>query len=325
MNMRYFLIILCLFLMNLLFAQERIDGSFEVQKQDKKYSIYIPSSYDSAMPQALMIGFHPLNVNRWDSESWRDTLITFAETNKLLLACPDGGLDGRVDDAIDTTFTTMLLDSLHTWYNIDRAEQYAIGFSWGARTAYTYGMNHPGIFKGVIPIGAAIDGTQQFDNVIENADRMIYYIVHGSNDAVSSRYTPVLSAFDELKVCYDTQLLAGVGHTIDFPNRNTILSDAFSFVQDEFACQTSSNFNTDFHSSIEIFPNPIQDNTIKIRWVGDIEIERYELFDLTGKMIYQQAGNHSEMRTNVLKSGVFILKIVHKNGKFELRKLVYEN
>jgi len=308
-----------------LFAQESIDDSFEVQDQEKKYSIYVPSNYDSTIPQPLMIGFHPLNVNRWDSESWRDTLITFAETNNLLLACPDGGLDGKIDDPIDTIFTTILLDSLHTWYNIDRANQYAIGFSWGARTSYSYSMNHPGTFKGIIPIGAAIDGTQQFADVIANANRMTYFIVHGANDAPAARYTPVIKAFNELEVCYETQLLAGVGHTIDFPNRNSILSDAFAFVKDDLACQTSSKTNTSFTSSIEIYPNPIRNNTIQIRWLGDVEVERYELFDLTGKLIYQHTGSSSELRTNALAKGVYILSIFHKNGRSEFRKIVCED
>ena len=323
--MRYLFTFTILCLVFSLFAQESIDGSFDVQDQEKTYSIYVPSSYDSNTPQALMIGFHPLNVNRWDSESWRDTLISFAETNNLLLACPDGGPDGRVDDAIDTTFTTILLDSLSTWYNIDQANQYAIGFSVGARASYTYSMNHPGTFKGVIPIGAAINGTQEFNNVIDNADRMTYYILHGSNDSPSVRYTPVLTAFDILDVCYETQFLAGVGHTIDFPNRNAILSEAFAFVQDDLACQTSSSENVAFTSSIEIYPNPIQNNTIQIIGAGDIEVERYELFDISGKLIYQQAGSQSELRTNALTNGVFILKIVHENGQSEFRKLVRED
>jgi poly(3-hydroxybutyrate) depolymerase len=84
-------------------AQQRIDGSFAFQTDpSKNYSLYIPSGYDSSTPHRLMIGFHPFNTNRWDAEAWCDTLTAFAEFNNLILACPDGGADGSIDDPIDT-------------------------------------------------------------------------------------------------------------------------------------------------------------------------------------------------------------------------------
>ena len=99
----------------------------------KKYSLYVPSSYDASVPQPLMLGLHPLNTNRWDGQAWRDTLIQFAEMNNLLLVCPDGGPDGRIDDAIDTAFTSVLLDSVATWYNVDHEEKNILmGFQLGS-------------------------------------------------------------------------------------------------------------------------------------------------------------------------------------------------
>ena len=90
----------------------------------------------------MMLALHPLNTNRWDGEAWRDTLIDFAEANNLLVISPDGGSDGAIDDAIDTAFTTVMLDSMISWYNVDESNIYAMGFSWGGKTVYTYGLNH---------------------------------------------------------------------------------------------------------------------------------------------------------------------------------------
>ena len=120
--MRYLYLIFCFFTITA-FAQERIDGTLAFQTDPaKKYSIYIPSSYDANTPNQLMLGLHPLNTSRWDAESWCDTLIQFAEMNDLLLICPDGGSDGAIDDPIDTAFTTVILDSMLQWYAVDESQ-----------------------------------------------------------------------------------------------------------------------------------------------------------------------------------------------------------
>ena len=130
---------LSLFLLNSLQAQNRIDGSFAFQNDPaKKYSLYIPANYDPAVPHKMVLGLHPLNTNRWDAESWCDTLIAFSAANDILLVCPDGGADGAVDDPIDTAFTRVLLDSVAAWYNIDPKQRFIMGFSWcGQRLAST--------------------------------------------------------------------------------------------------------------------------------------------------------------------------------------------
>ena len=68
------------------FGQVTIDNAIPFQTDNqKKYSIYVPAGYDDGQPSKLMVGLHPLNPNRWDARSWRDTLITFSEENNLLL------------------------------------------------------------------------------------------------------------------------------------------------------------------------------------------------------------------------------------------------
>jgi len=117
-----------------LIAQQRIDGNFAFQTDPaKKYSLYIPTSYNANVPNKMMLGLHPFNTARWNGISWCDTLINFAEMNSLILVCPDGGLDGKIDDAIDTAFTSALLDSARIWYNIDTEKTYVMGFSWGGK------------------------------------------------------------------------------------------------------------------------------------------------------------------------------------------------
>lgn len=233
-QMRSFLLAIILALLSYLPArgQVRVDSSFSFQLNPSKgYSIYVPSAYDPNTPNGLMLGMHPLNPSRWNSISWCDTLIDFAEMNNLLLVCPDGGPNGSVVDQIDTAFTTALLDSMYKWYNIDTERQYIMGFSFGGRGTYTYGLSHPEVFGGLIPIGAAINGTSQVNGPLQaNAACKAVYIVHGSNDSPNNRYYPVRTALLNSGAILNSLLMPGVGHTIDFPNRNQILTTAFQWI-----------------------------------------------------------------------------------------------
>jgi len=324
--MRYLLIIMLSLYSLAIFSQEIIDGNFAFQDDPaKKYSILVPSSYNPNTPHALMIGFHPLNTNRWDAQSWRDTLINFAESNQLILACPDGGPDGRVDDPIDTAFTSVLLDSLGMWYNIDRNQQYAIGFSWGARTAYTYTFNHPDQFKGVIPIGAAIEGTNQFPTNIESSQGTDFYIVHGSNDSPSERYFPALGALDEAEICHSEILISGVGHTIDFPNRNSILDEAFAFVSQSNNCQISSTSKSveNLSSLIDIYPNPTLNGHINIEDSLGREISSVQILNLQGQFIQQLSGSDRSWRTKYYDPGVYLIKIYFSDGSHRTKRIIF--
>ena len=247
-------------------GQERIEGVMAFQFNGdtdpaKKYSIYIPSTYVAGSANPLMLGLHPFNTNRWNSTSWCDTLITFAETNGLLLLCPDGGPDGRVDDPIDTAFTSVLLDSMALWYNVDAQKIFAIGFSWGGLTTYTYGLNHVEQFAGFIPIGAAISGTQPIANVLENSKCKPYYIIHGSLDNPGIRFFPLRDSLIVHNACVETNYLIGVGHTIDFPNRNQILTDAFIWL-DSISCELMTEVVAlpQMSEHISVFPTTIRAN-----------------------------------------------------------------
>lgn len=212
-------------------GQSRIDGTFPFQNDPaKQWSMYVPSGYVPGTPHRTMVAFHPFNPARWNSISWCDTLIVFAETNDLLLVCPDGGVDGSMDDAIDTAFTTALLDSVHAWYSVDAMKTYAMGFSVGGRVTYTYGLSNPDVFGGYLPIGAAITNLNEVGPVVANSMGKACYLVHGSQDSPSVRYTPVLNALITNGAITNSLLMPGIGHTIDFPNRNAILTTAFQWI-----------------------------------------------------------------------------------------------
>ena len=286
-----FIGLLGLWLATISTAQTRIDGAYAFQIDPaKKYSLYIPSTYTTGTPHKLMLGLHPLNTSRWDAEAWCDTLIQFAETNNLILVCPDGGLDGKIDDAIDTAFTSNLLDSVAIWYSIDADKTYVMGFSWGGKTTYTYGLSHAWRFRGFLPIGSAMSGTSEVSGSIANANGKPFYLVHGSFDSPANRYTPIYNALNNNGAILNSVLMSGVGHTIDFPNRNQILKTAFEWI-DSVNCSlltTTSNlaiFNT-ATTNLNIYPNPIVNNQANLKYQSTkSEIIKVQIYDLLGNHI----------------------------------------
>ena len=274
------------------YAQTRIDSSMAFQTDpNKKYSIYVPSTYNSLVPNKLMLGLHPFNTARWNSETWCDTLINFSEANGLILICPDGGADGQVDDAIDTAFTTVILDSMLSWYTIDQTKIFAMGFSWGGKTTYSYGLRRINRFAGFMPIGAVIT-TNEVNSVISNANGKPFYLIHGSQDNPNGRYTAMLNILDANHACTNGMLLSGVGHTIDFANRDQILTNAFNWL-DTVSCQIFVEDTTSVDSTV--FITELEENSIELRQNGSnliVEnhknltiIDAVEFYSLNGELL----------------------------------------
>jgi len=86
-------------LFGVLHAQEQINESMPFQNDpDKDYSIFIPSNYEEGEPIPAFVALHPFNTNRWNGQTWCEELADFAEANGVFLICPDGGVDGKIDD-----------------------------------------------------------------------------------------------------------------------------------------------------------------------------------------------------------------------------------
>ena len=274
-------------------SQTVMDSCFSFQSDPcKKFSLYIPSNYNPAEANRLMLGLHPLNTARWNAESWRDTLIIFAEENQLILACPDGGFDGRIDDAIDTAFTSILLDSIEQWYNIDPDQKYIMGFSWGGKTTYTYGLRRTNEFQGYLVIGAAIN-IAEVNPIISAANKELFYLVHGSNDNPNIRYTPLLNALEANDACVESRLLQGVGHTIDFQNRNQILTEAFEWLSNT-SCGSSNLLDIE-ENNLNVYPNP-STGTIYCEKLAEYTVQ---VFDVNGRLLnIETAENHLILKDN---------------------------
>ncbi len=314
----------------LTYAQERIDGEFPFDVDPaKKYSLYIPSSYTIGESNKVMLALHPFNTSRWDAESWCDTLIDFAEANDLILICPDGGIDGQIDDPIDTAFTTVLIDSVANWYDLNFDKFYGIGFSWGSRGLYTYGLSHGDLIKGYIPVGAAISGTTEVNETLQmNATGKPFYIVHGSADAPTVRFYPVRDSLISKGAIVETNLLSGIGHTIDFPDRNEILTVAFKWI-DSVNCSALSLPKFQIKTNtIEVYPNPIVSGAPLLVHVDNQTEGVYtvQVYGIGGDLVYSVHQYLSSGQNSVLvnlKKGHYVLKVSNNESEQEIKFLVH--
>jgi predicted esterase len=316
-------------------GQTRIDSDFPFQSDPaKKYSIYVPSGYDANTPHRLMVGFHPFNTNRWDAESWCDTLIVFAETNNLLLVCPDGGPDGQVDDAIDTAFTSALMDSMALWYHVDAAKTYAMGFSWGGKTTYTYGLSNHTKFGGYLVTGAAVSGTSEVTEPLQqNAEDKPVYIIHGLSDSPNTRFYPVRDSLISKGAIVETNLMNGVGHTIDYPNRNAILSVGYQWM-DSVNCAGETGVGVaevalSLDRLLAVYPTVLA-NSQQLKLDYHLENEgvlQISVYDLTGKFVKDfsfvgtRGENHFLLNLRTLASGTFVIEMRSEAG-YTTKKII---
>jgi len=289
-------------------AQTRIDDTIAFQTDPaKKYSIYVPSTYSEGTQNKLILAFHPLHAFWGNSTQWCTTLTEFAEANDLLMVCPDGGNDGRVDDAIDKSFSTALLDSMETWYTVDTDRVFVLGFSWGARAAYTYGLANVERFAGFMTIGAFIQGTNQVGQaLIDNSEGKPFYIMHGDSDLtvnLANGFFPIRDALVDAGAVVNSLILQGVGHTIDFPNRNQILTDAFQWVE-----ATSNGMSVGVEAlkgrnsiDFDIYPNPAG-STLHFNSESSAEVETVaiQIFDIMGRRVLERTVAQDQLHTFVL-------------------------
>lgn len=314
-----------LFFSSFIFSQQAIDSSFDFESDpEKKYSLYIPSSYVEDEPNALMVALHPWNTSRWDAISWRDTLIQFAEMNELILLCPDGGVDGQIDDDIDTAFTSFLLDSIGHWYNIESSSIYLMGFSWGGLTSYTYGLRNADKFAGFMPIGAAIDGAAVIQDIQTAAFNQNFYLVHGNLDSPNSRFHPIVELLEENNACIETNLLDGVGHTIDFPDRNAILTDAYQWLAGN-ECLNSSTKNS-IKDEVSIYPNPVLRGS-EINIDSNFKIEALQIKNQLGNKVFssnsKSANGIDRIHTESIPAGIYYLELSADERIISQKIIVY--
>lgn len=223
-----YLLLLCIFPGFKTIAQGT--GSFNTNitfmGAQRQISCYVPVNYDPATPVALMIGLHGLGDN---SISYRNAAINIlgfaANLPNTILICPDGGSDLQKDfytPAGDEAVIQECIQYARTHYNIDTTAIILQGFSLGGRSALRYGLQHTGIFKGLLLNTPAIQGVKEavagytsggLYNY-DNAPATPVYITHGTTDLL---YTAPIDSMSEQLIRHNGKVklvrFAG-GHTV---------------------------------------------------------------------------------------------------------------
>ena len=103
-------------------------------------------------------------------------------------------------------------------------------------------------------------------------------------------------------------------------NANKIGTVTFTFVD-----STLSTENIKSIESLKIFPNPTN-GTISISNIQNIELKTIEVYSVLGKLVNQISINPNtlilDLNLTYLKKGIYLLKILDKNGTSSTQKLV---
>lgn len=319
-------LLLSLFLTGTVYSQTKIDSSFAFQTDpDKKFALYIPSTYSPDTASSVILALHPWHDIWGNSTTWRDILSNFAEENNLILVAPDGGADGQIDNPIDRDFMIAILDSVENWYSVNTDKEFMLGFSWGARAVYSHGLKTHERFAGFMTIGAFFNGTGGLpDSLLDNALNEPFYIMHGDQDftaQIDNAFFPIRDELIERGAIVESLILKNVGHTINFTNRDEILTTAYQWL-DSVSTTLAVNLEDDADLIPETtvlsqnYPNPFNPATTIQYSLSKASNVKLEVFTMLGQSVgiiensSKPAGNHSIVfDAKNLPSGIYIYKI----------------
>ncbi|HRI00947.1 MAG TPA: T9SS type A sorting domain-containing protein [Saprospiraceae bacterium] len=295
-----FFIILLIADFGFCFSQKTIDVTAPIGNEKRNFHYYIPTQYIPNETKAVL-AFHPYNPSRWTGKTWRDSLIDFAEQNNLMLICPDGGTDSKIEYPQDSIAIGMALQLQEAFYPYAKNELIALGFSWGGRTVYSFALNSPKQLQGYIPIGAAIDRLNPVVYSGSSGVKKKFYIIHGSGDDIQNRFYPIKNWLISEKACVQDSILPGIDHTFDFPNRNQILSAAYQHLMDsdcDLTNQIESKKEIDFILFQHSILMPMFDDKLKIA-----------VFDMNGIPIKELKSGINSLDN--VPGGVYFIRVVN--------------
>ena len=129
------------------------------------------------------------------------------------------------------------------------------------------------------------------------------YIVHGGSDSPSTRYTPILNALNANGAIVNSILMPGIGHTIDFPNRNAILGTAFQWI-DSVNCaglMTGLQVMAPPSGSLRVLPSVLgKERHARLEFTSkDTGAVVFELVDVNGRVVKTMSGRAQKGSTAI--------------------------
>lgn len=119
------------------FAQQKITGKVEIDGLNRKYRLYIPSSYNAQNPMPLVFNLHGITSDGLQQQIYSG-MNAVAEENGFIVCYPNGKnrawnveFPFPSSNKDDVNFISSLIDSLSAIYTIDLNRVYSCGLSNG--------------------------------------------------------------------------------------------------------------------------------------------------------------------------------------------------
>jgi len=280
---------------------------------------HVPESYDAGAPSKLIIGFHGLG-NPDNSPQIRQYLTPLGDSINAIVMCPDPYLQ---DQPRSEVVLHLAYDSVLTWFNIDTAEIYIIGYSAGSDVAarYVFGdplrfmkgfiWHSPGFFFNPdlsdpeeIPPVCLCSGTQDFTSIIQT--NLLNNNLNGSG------------------IPYLYNQLPGVDHTMEYPTFTTEMLECIAFID----AQYSTGINEQSAARVGVFPNPANaGDAITISGMGGEST--VSIIDMAGKLMHHQTYSANEGTVRIegvsesMVTGMYVMQIVSGELVSSHRLVIY--
>ncbi|MHB1422645.1 MAG: carboxylesterase family protein [Gemmataceae bacterium] len=153
-------------------------GVAEYKTEGATYSVKLPPEYRHSRPYPVLIVLHQAGekpagmIQRWAAAAAENGYILFAPEWQV------GANSGYNYSAEEHARVANALRDLRRRFNTDEDRVFLTGLGDGGLMAFDFGLGHPDLFAGVLPMGAG----PQFHAELcwRNAQKLPFYVVHGS-------------------------------------------------------------------------------------------------------------------------------------------------
>jgi len=214
-----------LLLLNSTNAQQTINASITHDNMQREYILYVPASYNGTVAVPLLFNFHGYTSNASQQMAYGD-FRPIADTANFIIVHPQGTLDntgtthfnvgfgGSTTD--DVGFTSALLDTLLTQYQIDVDRVYSTGMSNGGYMSFHLACNLSSRIAAVASVTGTMVPTTLSNCGATHTTPVLQ--IHGTNDATvpyngstwSSSVPDVLNHWATYNNCTTTPIIEPV-------------------------------------------------------------------------------------------------------------------
>jgi hypothetical protein len=241
MRLKLYIFLLSLFYISAK-ASEFIDTAIVVNTVSHDLLLSVPDDYDPGKAYPLIIGIHYCGGT---ASQFRDAMESLTDSLNVIIACP-GYFSKRVPDS-DTNMFGILVDTVASAYNIDRAEVYLTAMSCNSDFSLQQGLKEVYPFKGIFPYAPWTDSSSP--TLYNFSSDMATVISIGTSD---SKIGTVLNIYDSLKTHQadvNLILIPNVTHTLNFDEFPETMISSMKYLNDSNKISISTIANDEMMSN----------------------------------------------------------------------------